>query len=59
MSDSLTIALSKGRIYKETLPLLEAAGIVPADDPETSRKLIIDTCLEGVHLLVVRASWSW
>ncbi len=43
MSDKLTIALSKGRIFKETLPLLAHAGIEPADDPETSRKLILDT----------------
>ncbi|HEX4944445.1 MAG TPA: ATP phosphoribosyltransferase, partial [Usitatibacteraceae bacterium] len=37
----ITIALSKGRIYEETKPLLEAAGIVPAEDPEVSRKLIL------------------
>ncbi len=56
MPDSLTIALSKGRIYQETLPLLDAAGVVPVDDPETSRKLIIDTSLDGVRLVIVRAS---
>ncbi|HQY47387.1 MAG TPA: ATP phosphoribosyltransferase, partial [Usitatibacteraceae bacterium] len=39
----ITIALSKGRIYEETKPLLAAAGIVPAEDPETSRKLILPT----------------
>ena len=39
----ITIALSKGRIYKETLPLLAAADIVPSDDPDKSRKLILDT----------------
>ena len=43
MSETLTIALSKGRIYEETMPLLAHAGIVPKDDPETSRKLILDT----------------
>ena len=43
MSEQLTIALSKGRIFKETLPLLAHAGIEPIDDPETSRKLILDT----------------
>jgi ATP phosphoribosyltransferase len=52
----LTIALSKGRIYEETLPLLQAAGIVPAEDPETSRKLILPTSREGVRVIIVRAS---
>ena len=56
MPNSLTIALSKGRIYKETLPLLQAANVIPADDPETSRKLIIGTNIEGVRLVIVRAS---
>ncbi|HAY11212.1 MAG TPA: ATP phosphoribosyltransferase, partial [Thauera sp.] len=40
---SITLALSKGRIFEETLPLLAAAGIVPTDNPESSRKLIIGT----------------
>jgi ATP phosphoribosyltransferase len=53
---SLTIALSKGRIYTETLPLLAAAGIVPADDPERSRKLILDTNHADVKLVVIRAA---
>jgi ATP phosphoribosyltransferase len=52
----LTIALSKGRIYEETLPLLRAAGIVPAEDPEVSRKLILPTSREGVRVIIVRAS---
>lgn len=52
----LTIALSKGRIYQETLPLLADAGIVPADDPDKSRKLILDTQQAGVRLLIVRAT---
>ena len=56
MTDTLTIALSKGRIYKETLPLLQTAGIEPVEDPDTSRKLIIDTGLPHVRLLIVRAS---
>ncbi|HID81507.1 MAG TPA: ATP phosphoribosyltransferase [Chromatiales bacterium] len=56
MSQILTIALSKGRIFKETLPLLKAAGIEPADDPEKSRKLILDTNQENVKLLVIRAT---
>jgi len=53
---TLTLALSKGRIYDETLPLLAAAGIVPAEDPESSRKLIIGTNRPGVSLVIVRAS---
>jgi ATP phosphoribosyltransferase len=52
----LTIALSKGRIYKETLPLLAQAGIVPAEDPEKSRKLILPTNRDDVQLLVIRAT---
>ena len=52
----VTIALSKGRIYEETLPLLEAAGIVPAEDPEASRKLILPTSRPGVRVIIVRAS---
>ena len=52
----ITIALSKGRIFKETLPLLKAADIVPADDPETSRKLILDTNHKDVKLLIIRAT---
>ena len=52
----ITIALSKGRIYEETLPLLKSAGIVPLDDPETSRKLIIATSNPDVRLIIVRAS---
>ncbi len=52
----LTIALSKGRIFEETLPLLAAAGIVPAEDPESSRKLIIGTNRDDVRLVIVRAS---
>ena len=52
----LTIALSKGRIYEETLPLLRAAGIVPAEDPEVSRKLILPTSRDGVRVIIVRAS---
>ena len=51
-----TIALSKGRIFEDTLPLLAAAGIVPLDDPEKSRKLIIATNRADVRLVIVRAS---
>lgn len=53
---SITLALSKGRIFEETLPLLAAAGITPADNPETSRKLIIDTNRADVRLVIVRAT---
>ncbi|MGA7799778.1 MAG: ATP phosphoribosyltransferase [Gammaproteobacteria bacterium] len=56
MSESLTIALSKGRIFKETLPLLAHAGIQPLDDPERSRKLILDTNREDVKLVIIRAA---
>jgi ATP phosphoribosyltransferase len=56
MSNILTLALSKGRIFEETLPLLKAAGIEPTDDPETSRKLILDTNQPDVRLIIVRAS---
>jgi ATP phosphoribosyltransferase len=52
----IKIALSKGRIFKETLPLLAAADIVPADDPETSRKLILDTNHDDVKLVIIRAT---
>jgi len=55
-SPQLTIALSKGRILDETLPLLAAAGIVPSEDPATSRKLILPTNRPGVSLVLVRAS---
>jgi ATP phosphoribosyltransferase len=52
----LTIALSKGRIYKDTLPLLERVGITPRDDPETSRKLILDTSHPQVKFVLIRAT---
>lgn len=52
----ITLALSKGRIFDETLPLLRAAGIEVAEDPEKSRKLIIGTNRDDVRLIIVRAS---
>ncbi|AOS98768.1 ATP phosphoribosyltransferase [Microbulbifer aggregans] len=52
----ITIALTKGRILKETLPLLAAAGLEPAEDIFSSRKLIFDTNREGVRLLLLRGS---
>ena len=56
MNQTLTIALSKGRIFKETMPLLEAAGIKALDDPEISRKLILDTNHENIKLVIIRAT---
>jgi ATP phosphoribosyltransferase len=56
VQEGITLALSKGRIFEETLPLLAAAGIEPTDDPETSRKLIIGTNRPDVRLVIVRAS---
>jgi ATP phosphoribosyltransferase len=52
----ITLALSKGRIFDETAPLLKAAGIVARDDPEKSRKLILRTNRKDVRLLIVRAT---
>lgn len=54
-ADSITIALSKGRILKETLPLFAAAGIEPLEDVYTSRKLIFETTQPNVHFIVIRA----
>ena len=56
MKNSITLALSKGRIFDETLPLLEAAGIRVAEDPEPSRKLILATSRADLRLVLVRAS---
>jgi ATP phosphoribosyltransferase len=53
---TITFALSKGRIFDETLPLLARAGITVADDPETSRKLILATNRADVRVVLVRAS---
>ncbi len=52
----ITLALSKGRIFEETVPLLKAAGIEVLDDPEKSRKLILTTNQPEVRVLVVRAT---
>ena len=53
---SICIALSKGRIFDETAPLLARAGIRPKSDPEHSRKLVIATNRRDLHLIVVRAT---
>lgn len=54
--NDITIALSKGRIFEDTAPLLKAAGITALDDPESSRKLILSTNRANVRLIIVRAS---
>ena len=56
MPTTITLALSKGRIFDETLPLLKAAGIEVLEDPETSRKLILATNQPDVRVVLVRAS---
>lgn len=56
MTQPLTIALTKGRILKETLPLLAAAGIAPLEDISASRKLIFPTNVVDVQLVVLRGS---
>jgi ATP phosphoribosyltransferase len=53
---TITFALSKGRIFDETLPLLKRAGIEVLDDPETSRKLILTTNRADIRVVLVRAS---
>lgn len=56
MIESLTIALPKGRVCEESLPLLAAAGIVPEEDPRDSRKLILDTNVAGLRVIIIRAA---
>ena len=53
---AITLALAKGRIFEETVPLLEHAGIRPSEDPEASRKLIVGTNRAGLRLILVRAA---
>lgn len=55
MHHGLTIALSKGRILAESLPLLSAVGIEPSEDPDTSRKLVLATTQNDVQLVIIRA----
>jgi ATP phosphoribosyltransferase len=54
--DPISLALSKGRIFDETMPLLARVGIEPKENPERSRKLIIPTSRPGVRIIIVRAS---
>ena len=56
MKDVITIAISKGRILDESLPLLARAGVRPLDDPDTTRKLVFATNQAGVRLIVIRAT---
>ena len=56
MKQNITIALAKGRILKETLPLLEKAGIEPLDDLNKSRKLIFETNIDGLQLVLIRSA---
>ena len=56
MNSTITLALSKGRIFDDCLPLLAGAGIEVSEDPEKSRKLILGTSQAGVRVVLVRAS---
>ena len=56
MNEKLTIALTKGRILKETLPLLARAGIEPLEDLSSSRKLVFATTREEVQLVIIRGT---
>ena len=56
ITDPITIALTKGRILKETLPLLAKVGIEPSEDLDASRKLVVPTTLNNVHLVILRGS---
>ncbi len=56
MNNKLTLALTKGRILKETLPLLSRAGIEPLEDPASSRKLVFDTTVSDLQLIIIRGT---
>ncbi|ADE13545.1 ATP phosphoribosyltransferase [Nitrosococcus halophilus Nc 4] len=56
MAEPLKLAISKGRIFEETLPLLASADIYPREDPKTSRKLVLDTNREDLKLVIIRAA---
>lgn len=55
MTDGITIAVSKGRIYDQAMPLLAKLGIVPKEDPSISRKLVLETSQENIRILIIRA----
>ena len=56
LQHDITIALTKGRILKETLPLLAAVGIEPREDLDVSRKLVVDTTVANISLVILRGS---
>ena len=56
MNNGITIAVSKGRILEEALPLLARAGVRPVDDPGATRKLVLETNHAGIRLIVIRAA---
>ena len=56
MSDSLVIALTKGRVLTDELGLLKKVGIEPLEDPESSRKLVFDTTRQGVSVMILRGA---
>ena len=56
MSDKITIAISKGRIFDESIPLLAKINIIPKDDPKKTRRLIIETNQSDIQILVIRAT---
>ncbi len=56
MPDKITIAVSKGRIFEEAMPLLAKLDIVPKDDPNKTRKLVLETSQPNIRLLIIRAA---
>ncbi len=56
MSNNITIAVSKGRIFEDAMPLLAALDIYPTEEPETTRKLILETNRHEVKIIIVRAT---
>ena len=56
MVDTITIAVSKGRIFTSTMPLLSELDIYPQDDPETSRKLVLQTNHKNIRIIIIRAT---
>lgn len=55
-NDGITLAIAKGRVLQEALPLLARIGIAPQEDPETSRRLILETTRPGFRLVLVRSA---